>query len=124
MKSLIMSLSGTRAIIGESFHPEIALKMGMAFGSFLGKGPVIVGGDTRVSHEMVKNAVISGLLSVGTDIIDIGKVLTPTVQQAIKKHNAKGGIVITASHNPIMWNGMKLMNETGSFWMITNMIRL
>ena len=113
--SLIMSLSGTRAIIGESFHPNIALEIGMAFGTLLGKGPVIVGGDTRVSHEMIKSAVISGLLSVGTDVIDIGKVTTPTVQQLIKLHNARGGMVITASHNPIQWNGVKLMNHTGSF---------
>ena len=59
--------------------------------------------------------MVSGLLSVGTDVISIGKVPTPTVQQAIKKHKAKGGIVVTASHNPIIWNGLKLMNETGSF---------
>lgn len=113
--SLIMSLSGTRAIIGESFHPTIALDIGMAFGTLLGKGPVIIGGDTRVSHEMIKSAVISGLLAVGTDVIDIGKVTTPTVQQLIKLHNARGGMVITASHNPIQWNGVKLMNHTGSF---------
>lgn len=113
--TLIMSLSGTRAIIGESFKPTIALEIGMAFGSFVQKGPVIVGGDTRVSHEMIKSAVISGLLSVGIDVIDIGKVTTPTVQQMIKHYNASGGMVITASHNPIQWNGVKLMNSSGSF---------
>ncbi|RAP39235.1 phosphoglucosamine mutase [Candidatus Marinamargulisbacteria bacterium SCGC AAA071-K20] len=113
--SLIFSLSGTRAIIGDSFDPTLSLNMAMAFGQILGKGPVIVGGDTRVSYEMVKGTVISGLLSVGVDVIDIGKVTTPTVQQEIRHHNAAGGIVITASHNPIQWNGIKLMNKTGSF---------
>jgi phosphomannomutase len=115
MRPLIVSSSGTRAIVGENLHPKLGMDMAMAFGSFVGKGPVIVGGDTRVSYDMVKGSVISGLLAVGTDVIDIGKVPTPTVQQMIKHHNAAGGIVITASHNPIMWNGIKLMNETGSF---------
>jgi phosphomannomutase len=64
---------------------------------------------------MVQKAVVSGLVSVGTDVIDVGRVLTPTVQQMIRTFNAKGGIVISASHNPIQWNGIKLMNEAGSF---------
>lgn len=112
---LIDSISGTRGIIGNNWDPRIATEIGMAFGSYLGKGPLIVGGDTRTSHDMLKNAVIAGLLAVGTDVIEIGRVLTPTVQQMIRKFNAKGGIVITASHNPIIWNGIKLMNQTGSF---------
>lgn len=115
MADLIMSMSGVRGIVGENLHPEIALKMGMAFGCALGKGPIIVGGDTRTSHLMVKHAVISGLMSVGTDVIDIGKVPTPTVQQMIRHYAAQGGMVITASHNPIQWNGIKLMNSSGSF---------
>jgi len=115
MKPLIMSMSGMRGIVGENLHPQIALNMAMAFGAFVKSGAVIVGGDTRVSHAMLKNAVISGLISVGIDVIDIGFVPTPTVQHLIRHHHAAGGIVITASHNPIMWNGIKLMNRTGSF---------
>ena len=114
-KNLIMSLSGIRAIVGDTLDPQIALDIGMAFGMQCGKGPVILGGDTRVSHDLVKGALISGLVSVGTDVIYIGKVTTPTVQQMIRHYGAKGGLVITASHNPIMWNGIKVMNETGSF---------
>jgi len=115
MSKLIMSMSGIRGVVGESLDPRIALKTGMAFGQLLGKGPIIVGGDTRTSHDMVKYSVISGLVSVGCDVIDIGKVLTPTVQQMIRHHKAVGGIVVTASHNPVIWNGLKLMNHTGSF---------
>jgi len=115
MKPIIMTLSGTRGIIGENFHPQIALQTGMAFGQFVKKGTVIVGGDTRTSHDMIKNAVISGLLSVGIDCVDIGRVPTPTVQQLIRHYKAQGGIVITASHNPVIWNGIKLMDSTGSF---------
>jgi phosphomannomutase len=115
MNQLIMSMSGTRGVIGDTLSPQIALKMGMAFGALTGKGPVIVGGDTRTSHTMVKSAVIAGLTSVGTDVIDIGKVPTPTVQQMIRHFKAAGGLVITASHNPVIWNGIKMMNDSGSF---------
>ncbi|RAP29797.1 phosphoglucosamine mutase [Candidatus Marinamargulisbacteria bacterium SCGC AG-343-D04] len=115
MSSLMVSPSGIRGLVGESLTPELALNVGKSVGMILGKGPIICGGDTRVSYDCIFNAVISGLLAVGTDVISIGKVPTPTVQQAIRKHGAKGGIVVTASHNPIMWNGLKIMNETGSF---------
>ncbi len=110
-----MSLSGMRGIIGDTLHPKIPLEMAMAFGNFIGKKTVIIGGDTRTSHTMVKQLIIAGLTSVGTNIIDIGKVTTPTVQHLIRHHNAAGGMVISASHNPIMWNGIKLMNQSGSF---------
>lgn len=116
MTKLIHSISGTRGIIGDNLTPQVAMEIAQAYGTFIGKGPVIVGGDTRTSHDMIKSAVISGLLAVGTDVIDIGRVPTPTVQQMIRHFNAQGGIVITASHNPIIWNGLKLMNNTGSFF--------
>ncbi len=115
MSSLMISSSGIRGIVGETLTPTLAIEVGMSFGQLIGKGPVVLGGDTRTSHDTFSNAVIAGLQSVGTDVIYIGKVTTPTVQQLIKLHNAKGGLVITASHNPIIWNGIKLMNETGSF---------
>ena len=115
MKPLIMSSSGIRGVIGENLDPRIATRVGMAFGMMTGKGPVIVGGDTRTSHDMLKQALVSGLTAVGTEVIDIGKVPTPTVQQMIRHFHAKGGIVITASHNPVMWNGLKVMNANASF---------
>ena len=115
MSSLMISTSGIRGIIGESLTPEVILNVAKAYGKLMGKGPVILGGDTRVSHEMVINLVKSGLTAVGTDVIHIGKVTTPTVQQMIRAFNAKGGVVITASHNPIQWNGIKLMNDQGAF---------
>ncbi|RAP26470.1 phosphoglucosamine mutase [Candidatus Marinamargulisbacteria bacterium SCGC AG-333-B06] len=115
MTSLMVSSSGIRGIVGDSLTPNVALSVGASFGAIIGKGPVILGGDTRISYDCITASVLAGLLSVGTDVIQIGAVPTPTVQQLIKMHNAKGGLVITASHNPIMWNGIKLMNETGSF---------
>jgi phosphomannomutase len=110
-----MTKSGTRGLIGSTLTPELALKIGQSFGTYIQSGTVIVGGDTRTSYEMLNNAIISGLISVGINVIDIGKVPTPTVQHLIRHHKADGGIVITASHNPIEWNGIKLMNRTGSF---------
>ena len=115
MSSLMISSSGIRGVVGESMTPTLAIEVASSFGMLIGKGPIVVGGDTRVSHDCIMSAFVSGLLSVGTDVIQIGKVTTPTVQQAIRSHKAKAGVVITASHNPIIWNGIKLMNESGSF---------
>ena len=115
MSQLIVSQSGIRGIVGDTLTPDVALDVGRAFGHFVSGGVVVVGGDTRPSHGMLKQAVVAGLTSVGCTVIDIGKVPTPTVQQAIRHHQAAGGIVVTASHNPAPWNGLKLMQATGSF---------
>ncbi|MBT6120686.1 phosphoglucosamine mutase [bacterium] len=116
MTKLMMTTSGTRGVVGENLDPILTCKIAMAFGTFsVSDKPIIVGGDTRTSHDMYKRSVIAGLQSVGRNVIDIGMVPTPTVQQMIRKHSAAGGVVVTASHNPIIWNGIKLMNETGSF---------
>ncbi len=113
--SLIMSMSGTRGVVGGSMTPAVALETGLALGTYLTGGTVVVGGDTRTSHDTYKSAVISGLLATGCTVIDIGRVTTPTVQQMIGRFNAAAGIVVTASHNPSIWNGLKVMNGLGSF---------
>ncbi len=115
MSKLMISVSGMRGVVGDTLDPLLVLKMGNAFGRWAGFGTVVVGGDTRPSHAMVKSAVIAGLTSAGTSVIDIGIVPTPTVQQAVRFHGAAGGVVVTASHNPEQWNGIKLMNASGSF---------
>ncbi|WP_456423098.1 phosphoglucosamine mutase [Thermococcus sp.] len=109
---------GVRGIANEKITPEFALRMGMAFGTMLKregrKRPlVVVGRDTRVSGEMLKNALISGLLSVGCDVIDVGIAPTPAIQWATPHFNADGGAVITASHNPPEYNGIKLLEPNG-----------
>jgi len=114
--NLIISGSGVRGVVGETLTPDVALEFAYAFAAFVDSGTVVVGGDTRTSHDVFKSAVISGLTASGCDVIDIGKVPTPTCQQLIRHHNAAGAIVITASHNPIIWNGLKLMNSSGSFF--------
>ncbi|RLG72434.1 MAG: phosphoglucosamine mutase [Methanobacteriota archaeon] len=105
---------GVRGVVGKEITPEFCLKMGMSFGSFLGCGKkVVIGSDTRVSGEMVKNAVVSGLMSTGVDVIDIGVAPTPVVQFATRHLGADGGVVVTASHNPPEYNGIKLLEASG-----------
>ncbi|MGE4170001.1 MAG: phosphoglucosamine mutase [Candidatus Margulisiibacteriota bacterium] len=115
MSKLIESISGIRGVVGDTLTPQVALETGIAFGRYLAGGTLIVGGDTRTSHDVYKSAVIAGLTAVGCKVIDIGKVPTPTVQQMIRHYSAQGGVIITASHNPAIWNGIKLMNHSGSF---------
>ena len=88
---------------------------GAAFGTFLKKGTVVVGRDSRPSGEMFASAVIAGLNSVGIDVVDVGMVPTPTVEIATTGLKAAGGICITASHNPAEWNALKFFNATGEF---------
>ncbi|WP_297499047.1 phosphoglucosamine mutase [Thermococcus sp.] len=109
---------GVRGIANEKITPEFALKVGMAFGTMLKKEGkkkplVVVGRDTRVSGEMLKDALISGLLSVGCDVTDVGIAPTPAIQWATDHFKADGGAVITASHNPPEYNGIKLLEPNG-----------
>lgn len=111
----MVSISGIRGIVGETLTPEVLINFASAFGEFCGKGKIIVGRDSRVTGEMVQNFVVSALNSVGCDVVEIGIVPTPTVQMMVEKFHAAGGIAVTASHNPIEWNAMKLISETGLF---------
>jgi len=117
---LIKSVSGIRGIVGNGLDPEIILNFAAKFGEFsfdefTGKKKIIVGRDSRVSGIALKNAVISGLLGVGVDVIDIDLTPTPTLLYNVKKLKASGGIVITASHNPAEWNALKLVGPAGEF---------
>jgi len=114
-KQLIKSTSGIRGVVGNGLDPITIVTYGAAFGTFLKKGKVVLGSDSRPSGEMVRRAVVSGLISVGIDVIDIGVVPTPTVEIAVKALKATGGICVTASHNPAPWNALKFFNQTGEF---------
>ena len=105
--------SGIREIVNEKLTPELALRVGKALGTFLGEGKVVVGMDTRTSGEMLKNALISGLLSTGVDVVDIGIAPTPLTGFAIKLYEADAGVTITASHNPPEYNGIKVWQSNG-----------
>ncbi len=115
---LIISISGLRGIVGENLKPEIATDYGSAFGTLLKnknhkKLSVCIGRDSRPSGEMLAPAVSEGLCSVGIDVIDLGIVTTPGVGIMVRHLACAGGVVITASHNPIEYNGIKLLLGNG-----------
>jgi phosphomannomutase len=125
--ALIKSISGIRGTIGgkpgESLTAIDVVKFSAAFGSIISENrqdknlpaKIVVGRDGRISGEMVSNLVISSLISLGIDVIDLGLSTTPTVEIATKAEGADGGIIITASHNPKEWNALKLLNSEGEF---------
>src|SRR5210317_498927 len=111
----MVSTSGIRGIVGAGLDSIMAAKYAAAFGTLLNGKKIVVGRDSRLSGQMLKMAVISGLRSVGCDVIDIGIVPTPTVEIAVTGLKAAGGICLTASHNPSEWNALKLFNKMGEF---------
>jgi len=102
---------GVRRIANKELTPEFASRLSAAFGSLI-DGKVAVGGDTRTSTPMIKHAVISGLLSSGCDVVDLGILPTPAVQYAVRKYY-EAGVIITASHNPPKYNGIKFVDKYG-----------
>lgn len=102
---------GVRRLANTELTPEFASKIAASYGTLV-KGKIAVGGDTRTSTEMIKHAVISGLLSSGCDVVDLGFLPTPTVQYAVRNYY-DAGIIITASHNPPKYNGLKLVDCDG-----------
>ena len=115
MSKLLVSVSGIRGIVGEALTAEVALNYGRAFGRFVKGGKVVMGRDTRHHGPMILHATVSGLLDVGCQVIDLGVVTTPTVEYAVRNMGADGGIIITASHNPIAYNALKLIGPGGIF---------
>lgn len=114
-KTLMISISGVRGIIGKGLAPDVISRFSLSFGTFSNGGKVVIGRDTRNSGEMVKHAVVSGLLATGCDVIDIGVCPTPTVLYNVKSLKADGGIAITASHNPVEWNALKFIGKNAMF---------
>lgn len=116
MKNVLkISISGVRGIAGKSLTPEVCLNFAKAFGTYLKGGCVTIGTDTRSSSEFIKGIVLQGLLSCGCRVIDLGIVPTPTVGIMVRELKAAGGMIITASHNPPEWNGLKFIRDDGIF---------
>ncbi|HET7360942.1 MAG TPA: phosphoglucosamine mutase, partial [Salinimicrobium sp.] len=123
--TLIKSISGIRGTIGgkpsENLTPLDAVKFAAAYGSWLKnqrnseKTKVVVGRDARISGKMVQELVMNTLVGLGIDVVDLGLSTTPTVEIAVPLEHARGGIILTASHNPKQWNALKLLNEKGEF---------
>lgn len=123
--TLIKSISGIRGTIGgksgENLTPLDIVKFSAAYATFIkesyqnNRPLIIVGRDARISGEMVHRIITATLIGMGCDVTDIGMATTPTTGIAVKKENASGGIIITASHNPKQWNALKLLNNQGEF---------
>jgi len=113
---LKIGVSGIRGVVGEFLTPSLALAFAHAFGTYVGRGRVVVGRDTRTSGPMLQNAVNCGLLAAGCDVIDVGVLPTPTIQIYTGAIRARGGLAITASHNPPEYNALKLFNSQGLFF--------
>jgi phosphomannomutase len=123
--TLIKSISGIRGTIGgevnQGLTPVDAVKFASAYGTWLlRRNPntvvkVVIGRDARISGQMISDLVISTLVGLGIDVVNLGLSTTPTVEVAVPMESAHGGIILTASHNPKQWNALKLLNEKGEF---------
>ena len=111
--SNLFGINGVRGVVNETLTSDVAMKLGRAVGRYY-DGIVAVATDTRVSADMIKNAVMAGLLAEGCDIFDLGVTPVPALQYFVKTHNdILGGIMITASHNTAEYNGIKCITSTG-----------
>ncbi len=123
--TLIKSISGIRGTIGgragDTLNPLDIVKFTSAYATIIRRttkvtsNKIVVGRDARISGEMVKNVVCGTLMGMGFDVVNIGLASTPTTEIAVTMEGACGGIILTASHNPRMWNALKLLNEKGEF---------
>lgn len=111
----MVSVSGIRGVIGETFTPDVITGYTHAFVKVVGKGTIYIGRDSRVTGEMVESLVAGTLLSIGCRVVRLGIVPTPTVEIMVANNDAKGGIIVTASHNPPQWNALKFINSQGAF---------
>lgn len=122
--TLIQSISGIRGTIGgkvgENLTPVDIVRFTAAFGTWLKsknteKNKVVIGRDARLSGPMLSQLVSATLQGLGMDVVDLGLATTPTVEIAVPEEGAAGGIILTASHNPLQWNALKLLNSCGEF---------
>jgi phosphomannomutase len=113
--TLKISISGIRGIAGGSLSDNVISDFSKAFASYINKGVIVAGRDPRASGEKIKDLVISSLNGFGIDVIYLGICPTPTVQLMVKELKADGGIIVTASHNPAEWNGLKFVRKDGIF---------
>jgi phosphomannomutase len=113
--TLMVGVAGVRGLVGTDLTPEVVARWAAAFGTWAKSGKIVLGRDSRTSGPMFARAATAGLMSVGCQVIDVGLVPTPTVQLAVEHHRSAGGIILTASHNPIEWNALKFVGPDGIY---------
>jgi len=110
----LFGTDGVRGVVGETLTPELALRLGRAIGAYMGKGSrVLVGRDVRAGGAVIESALISGLMAEGVKIYRAGLLPTPALQYGVKTLGFDGGVMITASHNPPQYNGIKVIASDG-----------
>jgi phosphomannomutase len=112
---LMVSVSGVRGTVGPELNPLVVSRWTAAFGTLLSPGPIVLGRDSRTTGEALAAAASSILRAIGREVWDLGIVPTPTVQMAVERWGASGGIILSASHNPGEWNALKFVDADGSF---------
>jgi len=110
----MISVAGIRGIVGETLNAEDFVTYALGFGTMVRGGSVVVGRDSRPSGEMIRDLVCGALLSTGCQVIDLGIVPTPTIGIMIDELRVRGGVAITASHNPLEWNALKFFRSDGT----------
>jgi phosphomannomutase len=127
--SLMVSISGIRGVVGSSLTPEVVVRYVAAYAQYCNEGTIAIGYDGRITGKPLAQLVSAILQHAGCDVLDLGICPTPTVALAVERLKTAGGISITASHNPIVWNGLKFFSPTGlfldteeneAFWQIAN----
>ncbi len=113
--SPLFTISGLRGVVGADLTPEHVARVAAGFGTFVGPGPVALGRDSRLSGEMFSAAAAAGLAAAGCEVVKLGVCPTPTVLHFVRANRLCGGTVVTASHNPDRWNGLKFCGADGTF---------
>jgi len=109
----LFGTNGIRGLVNKEFTPEMAVKVSLAIGAFFKRKNLLVGHDARTSGPMFAKGVISGLTATGCNVFFAGMASTPTLQFAVKNHGMAGGVMVTASHNPAEYNGIKVIWKDG-----------
>ena len=112
---LIRRISGIRGIVDETLNNKVVYNHSKAFSTLQPQGPILIARDSRSHGNRFSKIACNAIVESGRDAIDCQILPTPTAQFLVKKHNYAGAIVITASHNPIEWNGMKFIDSDGCF---------
>jgi phosphomannomutase len=115
MEPLKVGIAGVRGVVGQTLTPDLVVRFAEAFGSYLDGGRVLVCRDPRPSGPMLQAAVTAGLLAVGCEVTDLGVCPTPSLQLAVRRLGARGGISITGGHNPPEWNALKFVRDDGLY---------
>lgn len=108
----LFGTNGVRGIANSELTAEIALNLGRTIGS-LRPGKIAIACDTRISSSMLKSAVSAGIMSTGSDVVDLGIAPTPALQYYVKETDCSAGVIVTASHNPREYNGIKFVQDNG-----------